>query len=759
MRVLATIAFSFAVGIFAAVLLPWTGWYLWTAALLATGMLAVLAAGRKLAHRKRLALILGALSVSLLYFAAYRALVVQPVTNLCGGEEPRPFSATVADYPTATDYGGKVTVWLRPGVRGVFYGDDTALELIPGQKISGTARWQDASRVHETSITTFTARGAFVLLYGRNELTVEPGQSGSPLFWPQQVAKAVREKIACIWDDPATAAFLQAELIGDRSGISEEDGAAVGQVGLAHLFAVSGLHCAFLVTLMGLLVPMGSRPLYSAITIPVLLFYMVMVGLSPSVVRACIMQIFLLLAPVFRRDSDPLTALAAALWVLLLANPYAAGGISLQLSFAATLGLILLSGKIYGFLTRWYRGKNSRIKRTLSFAAANVSACLSALVFTAPLTAYYFNIFTLIAPLSNLLATPVAGWNFMAGLLTVAVGFVWLPAARLLGWVSWLMVHYVLLISHLLMRLPGHALYFTNRYLKYWLTYIYALLGICCLRRRNRRCYVLAAVLAIAMLLLTVRLNNREYHYGTMNAIAVNVGQGECVLLYSGDDAVVVDCGSSNSYIQAGGRLADQMGSIGIHKLSAVVLTHYHADHTSGIYELLARVPVGQLWLPDIEDEFGVRDRLVALADRYGIEVRFIRNTESMPMGEAELTIYPPIGAGDMNEQGLTILCSSGDFDLLVTGDMAGSTEKKLIEIYDLPDVEVLVVSHHGSKYSSSREFLEEICPDAAIICVGDNSYGHPTEEVIRRLRAAGAEIYRTDEQGNILVTVHGGEN
>ena len=201
------------------------------------------------------------------------------------------------------------------------------------------------------------------------------------------------------------------------------------------------------------------------------------------------------------------------------------------------------------------------------------------------------------------------------------------------------------------------------------------------------------------------------------------------------------------------------MGSIGIHKLSAVVLTHYHADHTSGIYELLARVPVGQLWLPDIEDEFGVRDRLVALADRYGIEVRFIRNTESMPMGEAELTIYPPIGAGDMNEQGLTILCSSGDFDLLVTGDMAGSTEKKLIEIYDLPDVEVLVVSHHGSKYSSSREFLEEICPDAAIICVGDNSYGHPTEEVIRRLRAAGAEIYRTDEQGNILVTVHGGEN
>ena len=758
MRTLATISFSFATVVLCAVLLPWSGWHLYAAAALAATAVAAFFLRNRRKGGVRMVLILSAAAAGLLYFTGYQALLVRPMTALCG-EETRPFSAEVTEYAVPTTYGAKVTVRLGVGVKAAVYGDESILELAPGQRISGTARWQDAARIRETSITTFTARGVFVLLYQKGELTVEPGRQGSPVYWPARCARAVREKIDAIWDDPVTAAFMRAELTGDRSAIAEEENAAVSQVGLAHLFAVSGLHCAFLVTLMGLLIPTGSRKVYGAVTAAVLLFYMVMVGMTPSVVRACIMQIFLLAAPLFRRDSDPLTALAAALWVLLLANPYAVGGISLQLSFAATLGLILLSGRIYGILTGWYKGRRRGFRRLLAFAAANVSACLSALVFTIPLTAYYFNNFTIISPLSNLLATPVAGWNFMAGSLTVAAGFMWLPAARVLGWVCWAMVHYVLLVSRLLMRLPYHALYFTNRYMKYWLTYVYLLLGICCFTRGNRRRYVLAAALAAASLVLTVGLNNREYRYGTMNAIVVNVGQGECVIFYSGDEAVIVDCGSGNSYIRAGGRAADQLGSIGIHRLSALVLTHYHADHTSGVYELLARVPVERMYLPDIEDEFGVRDRILDLAGRYGTEVFFVRGPETEPVGETMMTIYPPVGAGDMNEQGLTILCSAGDFDLLITGDMAGSTEKKLIETWKLPDVEVLMVSHHGSKYSSSREFLEEIRPDTAIISVGDNSYGHPTQEAMARLHAAGAEIYRTDEQGTILVTVHGGEN
>lgn len=153
-----------------------------------------------------------------------------------------------------------------------------------------------------------------------------------------------------------------------------------------------------------------------------------------------------------------------------------------------------------------------------------------------------------------------------------------------------------------------------------------------------------------------------------------------------------------------------------------------------------------------------MRERLLRLAEKNGIEVVYVRRTVECPLGGAALTLYPPVGEGDLNEQGLTALCSAGDFDVLITGDMAGSTERKLVGQYDLPDIEVLMVGHHGSRYSSSQELLQAVRPETAIISVGDNSYGHPTQEAMDRLSQAGAEIYRTDRQGNILVTVHGGD-
>ena len=236
------------------------------------------------------------------------------------------------------------------------------------------------------------------------------------------------------------------------------------------------------------------------------------------------------------------------------------------------------------------------------------------------------------------------------------------------------------------------------------------------------------------------------------------MGQGESVILWSQDETALVDCGSSNSYKDPGGTAADTLHSMGVTRLSAVVVTHYHADHTNGLYEVLRRVSVDKLYLPDIEDEYGVRERLTALAEEKDVQVVWVTDTVTCPLGQAVLTVYPPVkSGGDLNELGLTALATSGDFDLLITGDMSGSTERKLAETYPLPDVEVLVVSHHGSRYSSDIRFLNAVTPEAAVISVGDNSYGHPSEETVQRLLAVGAEIRRTDRQGNIRITVNGG--
>lgn len=757
MCVLATIGFSFSAGVFLAALLPWTGWQLYAAGGVLLLALAWLFAARKQKYFRRGLLILLPLVVSLAYFAGYDHLVRQPIEDRCGAASD--FTATVCDWPQATERGARVTVELEGyhRARAVLYGEAELLAARPGDTVTGTAQWQSAAHFDSDDVTHFNARGVYALLYGREDVRLSAGDGDALRWLPQRAGKAFREKVAAIWDDPRVSGFLTAELTGDKSAMDDGDYLAMQETGLAHLFAVSGLHCAFLVTLLALLISRRQR-LLCAVTIPLLLFYMVMVGMSPSVVRACIMQIFLLIAPLFRRGSDPLTSLAAALLVILLCNPFAAASVSLQLSFSATLGMVLLSPRLYKLLTGWYKGKCRPLRAALCFVAANLSATLSAVVFTAPLTAWYFRIFVLVAPLSSLLAVPAAGWSFMAAFVTVLLGFVWLPLASLLGWISWALVRYILWIANGMMSWRYHAVYFTNPYLIYWLLFLYAAFIGCAATPDGKRKYLLASALSVLTLTAAIWVNRQDYQYGVLTALTLDVGQGESVILTSGGETALVDCGSSNSYKDPGGLAADTLHSMGVRELSAVVVTHYHADHTNGLYEVLRRIPVQTIYLPDIEDEYGVRERLVSLAEEKGAQVTYVTKETADTLGDTILTIYPPVqSGGDLNELGLTALASAGDFDLLITGDMSGSTEKKLVETYALPDIEVLVVSHHGSRYSSNIRFLKAVTPEAAVISVGDNNYGHPSEETLQRLLAIGADIWRTDQQGTIRITVNGG--
>ena len=757
MRVLATIGFSFSAGVFLAALLPWTGWQLYAAGGVLLLALAWLFAARKQKYFRRGLLILLPLAVSLAYFAGYDHLVRQPIEDRCGAASD--FTATVCDWPQATERGARVTVELEGyhRARAVLYGEAELLAARPGDTVTGTAQWQSAAHFDSDDVTHFNARGVYALLYGREDVRLSAGDGDALRWLPQRAGKAFREKVAAIWDDPRVSGFLTAELTGDKSAMDDGDYLAMQETGLAHLFAVSGLHCAFLVTLLALLISRRQR-LLCAVTIPLLLFYMVMVGMSPSVVRACIMQIFLLIAPLFRRGSDPLTSLAAALLVILLCNPFAAASVSLQLSFSATLGMVLLSPRLYKLLTGWYKGKCRPLRAALCFVAANLSATLSAVVFTAPLTAWYFRIFVLVAPLSSLLAVPAAGWSFMAAFVTVLLGFVWLPLASLLGWISWALVRYILWIANGMMSWRYHAVYFTNPYLIYWLLFLYAAFIGCAATPDGKRKYLLASALSVLTLTAAIWVNRQDYQYGVLTALTLDVGQGESVILTSDGETALVDCGSSNSYKDPGGLAADTLHSMGVRELSAVVVTHYHADHTNGLYEVLRRIPVQTIYLPDIEDEYGVRERLVSLAEEKGAQVTYVTKETADTLGDTVLTIYPPVqSGGDLNELGLTALASAGDFDLLITGDMSGSTEKKLVETYALPDIEVLVVSHHGSRYSSNIRFLKSVTPEAAVISVGDNNYGHPSEETLQRLLAVGVDIWRTDQQGTIRITVNGG--
>ena len=160
---------------------------------------------------------------------------------------------------------------------------------------------------------------------------------------------------------------------------------------------------------------------------------------------------------------------------------------------------------------------------------------------------------------------------------------------------------------------------------------------------------------------------------------------------------------------------------------------------------------------PDKTDEMG--QMVLKLAERHDVDVSFIEKDTTFAFGEAELQVNAPVRQltklGDAeNENGLTVLCSAGEFDFLVTGDMNKATEKRLVAQKKLPDVELMMVGHHGSDGSSSEELLAAVKPETAIISVGGNSYGHPAEGALQRLAKQGVELYRTDLQGHVRVSV-----
>ena len=746
MRRLANFCFAFAAGVFAAqYLLP--DWMQLYAAAGCAVLGALWAWSLHGDNRRRAAIIGAALALALCWDWAYVRLVQSPFEAMVGTQQV--LTMEVADYPSATDYGSRVEVRIS-GLYGkaVYYGDAALLGLEPGMRLTANVYVNSASTIRDTEVTTFTSRGTYALLYARGEASVEDGNIGSLRYLPQRLARRVQGVIAESFPE-RTQAFMNAILLGDKDDLSTEDKVYLSEAGLYHITAVSGLHCAFLLSLLSFLIGKHRRALLSAVAIPVLALYALAVGLTPSVVRACVMLALVLLAPLFRRESDPPTSLSFALFLILAANPFAVKSISLHLSFAAMAGLILLTPRLYDCIRAKKRHKAAW------FVLGSLAATAGALVFTIPLTAFYFGYLVLIAPLSNLLCLWAATLTFASGLVTVLLGMLWLPVARVLAYLPHFGALYLLTAAKYLTKIPYHAVYFANSYLRLWLAYVYAMFGVCLIAKRGKLRYLTASCLAVITLALTVWLNTLPLRGGSLHMVALDIGQGQSVVLHSQGATALLDCGSS-SYVDAGDVTADYLQSAGIRKVDYVVLSHYHDDHCNGLAVLLSRLKVGRFILPDIEDGDALRAEVLALAERYDVPVTFVHTKKTFPLGDAGLTVYPPVAEGDMNEECLTALCTTGTFDALFTGDMDANTEYRVIAAYPLPDIEVLMVGHHGSRYSTGGDLLAEVKPETGVISCGlHNSYGHPNEETLYRLTDAGVAVYRTDLQGNIHITVN----
>ncbi len=261
---------------------------------------------------------------------------------------------------------------------------------------------------------------------------------------------------------------------------------------------------------------------------------------------------------------------------------------------------------------------------------------------------------------------------------------------------------------------------------------------------------ILFAIVVLSIVFLVRSCHAPSKIPDNFSVTALDVGQGQSIVLYSDGFTAVVDCGSS-SVPDAGIKTGEYLLSTGCDKIDYLILSHYHSDHTNGLPQLADIVDIDTILLPfpPAEDSY-ISDRIVSLADRSGIDLLYVSEDLSLKLGNAELTLFAPLGSETENENCVIVLCSQEGFDVLMTADAPSDIEYRLLQHNDLPDIEILIAGHHGSAGSTSQDLLDRVLPEIAIISVGENEYGHPAASLLKRLEANGIAVYRTDESGNI---------
>ena len=541
---------------------------------------------------------------------------------------------------------------------------------------------------------------------------------------------------------PLGLPLVRALVLGDASEVPPRVVRGLRRSGLAHLLAVSGLHVGLAAALALVLARPLPRRGRLAVALLAVALYLLLVGPRPSLLRASVMACLAVAALLLERPPSAANALGVAAGGIALLRPEAVTELGFQLSVGATAGLLLLGPLLAG---RW-----QRLPRLLREPLA-VSA--GAQLGTLPWALPAFCLLVPAAPLLNLVAVPWAGALLAAcglwtGLAALAPG----AAARCLP---------------LLDLLAAPAAWPAAVPASPWLAVPLApgpvgaaLVAGGVLGGLLRPRLGLAALAAVA--LWAAALSDATGP-GPVEAVAIDVGQGDAILLRDGAETLLVDGGGWPAGDLGGRVLLPALARRGVRRLDRVLLTHPHLDHCGGLVEVASYLAVGEVLTgpgaPEPEPAGcdgelralpGVRHRGGAAGDRLAVGRWRLRVLHPRP-GAAGRS-----AAGD-NDASVVVLAEVFGRRLLLTGDAEAAAERELVDRYGRAlRADVLKVAHHGSRSSSAGRFLAAVEPSLALISAGArNPYGHPAPDVLARLRTHGARVLRTDRDGMVVLRFH----
>lgn len=549
-----------------------------------------------------------------------------------------------------------------------------------------------------------------------------------------------------------SAALLASITTGERLTMSEELKDAFNATGLVHLLSISGTHFGlfsmlifalfrFLIhylpnrILQRLTMYLTPSQIAALASLPFMLMYLFISGASIPALRSFIMINVFLLGLLIGRKGFWLNSLVFAAFLICVWDPSAILTISFQLSFLA----VFFIG--YAFGEREERSGNERVPaRVWGYLKNSLILTLAALLGTAPLVAYYFHHFSIISPLANLLITPFIGLVLVALSLIAAFGYIftgYYPFQSLVALATDISIRGVKFFASIPfadIRIPafppvGIILFYTG-------VLVYILSG--------RKRYVLALPLASLMICSAFLIKGKD----GVSVTYLDVGQGDSAAVeVQGGRVMVIDTGRTGREVDA------YLRYLGKRDIDVLMVTHADDDHAAGVTSLVKRFVVKEVWdngLLIYPDDF-LRKSTHRSLERGDATKAYELDIQVLHPYKGFYTFADNEAATENNDS-LVVKITGRNKSFLFAADVAEEAEQDLVHLGKWMKSDVLKISHHGSRTSSSEDFLRITAPEIGVISVGgDNSYGHPNSETLERLQ--GIKAYRTDWDGAVKVT------
>ena len=666
-----------------------------------------------------------------------------------------------------------------------------------GDKIFITGEFQEPQGMRNEGGFNYKEYLKSLNIYGsvkaKNIKVIEQNKGNIFMNFTYKISDEIKENIEEFMGEKYSGLLLGL-LLGDSSKIDENIEENFKITSLTHILAVSGAQVSYIIAAMySLLKRKIGIQKTRVVIIASLIFYMTLTGFSPSIVRAGIMGIILMISGLVFRKNDIINSIAISLFFMLVYNPFLLENVGLQLSYLGTIGIIGFNKTIILILKniqirnrKWKYKINRKLILLISKIKEILAVTMSASLAVVPVMIYHFNLFGTYFLITNLLASIIIGPITLLGTLLVIISFISINIAKVLSYILKFLIDILLFISSF-SKLPISKIYIPTPTITFiiiiYLSLIISLFIYKVFHERNPN----TTILRVRNLLALVKYKFKQNRDDVIKKIIiisiiislcmifiprdlqinfVDVGQGDSTFIITPKNkTILIDGGGSNtgSFDVGENTLLPYVLDKGYNKIDFMIISHFDSDHVGGLLTILEEIKVEKILIAKQEEQSENYKRFLNIVKEKNIPVIIGKEGDKINI-EKDLyldILFPEseqIEENMINNNSLVFNMHYNNFSMLFTGDIEEIAEKRIIEITNKSRLkaDIIKIPHHGSKTSSTRELLERVLPKIALIGVGkDNLFGHPSSETIDKLDELEIKTYRTDINGEIMINVN----